>query len=231
MFAQSRILQPSYQDFLVESERSGQPLRPLVTIQCNFNAETVLKGFTVRYKAGTKQMTLYRNLLAKVCYEQGGVSLEEILVLFDLAQKVEEKRRQDRAFDEKYGDWLITSYAFISDLNPQVFPFYYKGNREVAEESLKPFLPSRQAYFGWIKNPVRSTPAEIRLRNPLKPQKALPPKRYIGVGYKDKGNRRDPAINGSPSWQDVANSEIMRAKEESDQRETKLGRVLSVLKD
>lgn len=28
--------------------------------------------------------------------------------------------------------------------------------------------------------------------------------KYIGVGYKDKGARRDPAKDGSPAWQEVA---------------------------
>jgi hypothetical protein len=183
----------------------------------------------VVYKTGTKQVTLYRNLLARVCYEQGGISLEEILVLYDLAQKMEEKRQKDRAFDEKYGTWLITSFDFISTLSPQVFPWTFQGNREEVEDTLRPFLPSRQAYFGWVKNPVRSTPVEIRLRNPLAPPKAIPPKRFIGVGYRDKGNRRDPAIDGSPSWQEIATSGLMRTKEDYPIRETRLGKVLPKL--
>jgi hypothetical protein len=36
--------------------------------------------------------------------------------------------------------------------------------------------------------------------------KLLPPKRYIGVGYKDKGNLRFSYYDGSPSWQDVAST-------------------------
>jgi len=28
--------------------------------------------------------------------------------------------------------------------------------------------------------------------------------KHIGVGYKDKGARRDPSKDGSPSWQEVA---------------------------
>jgi hypothetical protein len=180
----------------------------------------------VKIKTGTKQITLYRNLLAEIVYEQGGVSMEDILVLYDLASKMEEKRQKDKAFDEKYGGWLITSFEFISTLSPQVFPFNYTGNRQEAEKSLIPFLPSRQAYFGWRRNPVRSSPAEVRLRNPLRSPKTLPPKRFIGVGYQDKGNRRDPAVDGTPSWQQVATSEVMRSKEETPIRETVLSRLL-----
>ena len=32
----------------------------------------------------------------------------------------------------------------------------------------------------------------------------LPPTRYIGVGYKDKGARRNVTVDGTPAWQEVA---------------------------
>jgi hypothetical protein len=63
------------------------------------------------------------------------------------------------------------------------------------------------------------------LRNPLAPPTKLPAKRFVGVGYKDKGNRRDPAVDGSPSWQEVATSSKMR-NFVSVQRPTKLGAIL-----
>jgi hypothetical protein len=34
----------------------------------------------------------------------------------------------------------------------------------------------------------------------------VPPPRYIGVGYKDKGTRKKRSYDGSPSWQEVASS-------------------------
>lgn len=34
----------------------------------------------------------------------------------------------------------------------------------------------------------------------------VPPARYIGVGYKDKGSRKISSHDGSPSWQEVASS-------------------------
>jgi hypothetical protein len=166
----------------------------------------------VDYQKGTKLITLYRNLLAAIVYEQGGVSIEEILVLYDLALKMEEKRDKDQAFSEKYGNWLITSFQFLDKLGPKVFPFHCPESLRVqGEHFLMPYLPSRQAYFGWKRNPVRTTPARILLRNPLAPPPKIAPKRFLGVGYRDKGSRRDPAQDGSPSWQEVANSEKMRA--------------------
>jgi hypothetical protein len=48
--------------------------------------------------------------------------------------------------------------------------------------------------------------------------RAVPPKRFIGVGYKDKGSRRDPAFDGTPSWQETAQylSNLEREAEELD---------------
>lgn len=34
--------------------------------------------------------------------------------------------------------------------------------------------------------------------------KHLPPKRFIGIGYRDKGTAKDPAEDASPRWQEVA---------------------------
>lgn len=38
------------------------------------------------------------------------------------------------------------------------------------------------------------------------PLKEIKPKGYIGKGYTDKGTARNPAKDGSPSWQEVAMS-------------------------
>jgi len=37
-----------------------------------------------------------------------------------------------------------------------------------------------------------------------KEPKKFPPKRHIGVGYSDKGNRQDITVDGSQSWQEVS---------------------------
>lgn len=211
MFSTPRILQnPVSLNFESLSENLRQTLRPVITVPTDLE-QRLRGGYKVDYQKGTKLITLYRNLLAAIVYEQGGVSIEEVLVLYDLAIKMEEKRVRDGAFSEKYGLWLITTFQFMDKLQPKVFPFLCPiGLREQGEHFLTPYLPSRQAYFGWKRNPVRTTPARILLRNPLAPPPKIAPKRFLGVGYRDKGSRRDPAHDGSPSWQEVANSEKMR---------------------
>lgn len=212
MFSTPRILQsPERANFESLSENLRQTLRPVITVPTDLESR-LRGGYKVDYQKGTKLITLYRNLLAAIVYEQGGVSIEEILVLYDLALKMEEKREKDPAFSEKYGSWLITTFQFLDKLGPKVFPFHCPESLRVqGEHFLIPYLPSRQAYFGWKRNPVRTTPARILLRNPLAPPPKIAAKRFLGVGYRDKGSRRDPAKDGSPSWQDVASSEKMRA--------------------
>jgi hypothetical protein len=56
--------------------------------------------------------------------------------------------------------------------------------------------------------------------------KLLPPKRYIGIGYRDKGSARDPAQDGTPSWQEIASyiSNLERQIEEKlDELERSVG--------
>jgi len=206
-------LQPSIQTEEFSSLSANdlrQPLRPVITVPADLQAR-LSGGYKVKFQNGTKLITLYRNLLAAVVYEREGVSIEEILVLFELASELEEKRARDSAFSEKYGLWLITTFQFLDKLKPKVFPFICpEPLRSAGEHFLIPYLPSRQAYFGWKLNPVRTTPAKVILRNPLAPPQRLRPKRFMGVGYRDKGNRRDPAADGSPSWQEVAQSEQSR---------------------
>lgn len=62
-------------------------------------------------------------------------------------------------------------------------------------------LMTPRAFLGYentfsVKDFIRS---EDRSQRP-----SPPPQRYIGVGYRDKGNCRNSSYDGSPSWQEVA---------------------------
>jgi hypothetical protein len=41
-------------------------------------------------------------------------------------------------------------------------------------------------------------------------------KRYIGVGYKDKGSKRDLAKDASPNWQEVAATSALLSREKEE---------------
>jgi hypothetical protein len=67
------------------------------------------------------------------------------------------------------------------------------------------------AYFGKVKqNPP---PSLLRKRTPQQVRKIRNRKKFIGVGYKDHGNMKNKAVDGSPSWQEVANERLWQKEE------------------
>lgn len=196
LFSSSKVLsQP------LTSIASKAPV--LVTSAYRANLEFYLKGgFTVKVKNGTKQITFLRNLLASFIYEPGGGSIEDVLVLFELMERCTQKAEKDPEYCHKFGEWLITVHKIVAAWKIHSFPFHCPHPEEDIKH-LQPHLPSRQAYFGWKHNPVKGHSARVILRNQMKPPK-INPKRFVGVGYKDKGTRRDPAKDGSPHWKEVA---------------------------
>lgn len=193
----------------------------------NFEAEIQSGGFSVRIKNGLKRMTLFRFLTAKLLYEtEEGLHLDEFLVLYSLYYDLWDVK--DSSFIEKYDDWFQkTQMFFVSLARSQNFPV--RLNKEKMDDeffqSFEPFLPSKQAYFGLKgQRNIRSS-FEIRLNCSLPPQR-IKPKRFVGVGYRDKGTRRDLAKDGSPAWQEVSrhNFELdRRAEEELEESKDHLG--------
>lgn len=75
------------------------------------------------------------------------------------------------------------------------------------EENLKGFfLPQRntRTELEKLKDSYNIKP----YRSLGTPLNELPPKAYIAKGYTDKGTAKEPAIDGSPAWQEVASKDI-----------------------
>lgn len=79
-------------------------------------------------------------------------------------------------------------------------------------------LPNMYEYYGrktyWDINKF------ILLGQRAKRRKAKN-KRFLGVGYKDKGNRKNIAEDGSPSWQEVASATEYKTKWEEIEEDDK----------
>jgi hypothetical protein len=71
--------------------------------------------------------------------------------------------------------------------------------------NLSEFMLSRRQRYA-LKKTFSSVRKSYSLRLRVFEKQHLPPKRYIGVGYKDKGSRKNIAFDGSPSWQEVASN-------------------------
>lgn len=161
--------------------------------------------FRIRYGGSVKKITLFRNLLAKLCYSR--VSIEEILVIYDLYEQMVVESEAKEEFDRKYGAWLITCYGLLNQINPQSYPYQLPDElKEIWVTELVPLLPSEKAFKSWKGNPVNRDSFRVTLDLQLKVRK---PSGYkIGKGYTDKGTARNPAVDASPSWQHLAQSHI-----------------------
>jgi len=192
----------------------------------NLEEEIKTGGFKVKIKRGIKRKTLFRFLLAKLMFEEDGLHLDEYLTLFSLYCDLCDI--EDEAFRLKYDDWFSRHYRFFSELaKASTFPvrLNMENVTDVLLKQMSPLLPSKQAYFGLKGQRNIRLGFEIQLNSNLPPVR-IRPKAFIGVGYRDKGTRRDYAKNGSPSWQEVSchNFELdRRAEEELDVQYDYLG--------
>lgn len=176
------------------------------------------KGYTMKLRAGTKKVTLVRFLLAKMVYgkEGEGLSLEEFLVFHEIAFALLESKDPNLI-----GKWEL-SLSRISQLIPVMaeikeFPVVLSAeSRSHLVDFFKddPILPNPEAYFGLMGNRDLRNSFRIQFRSQWIPPKRV--ERYIGVGYKDKGTRRVPELDGSPSWQDVAREFANREREQEE---------------
>jgi len=68
-----------------------------------------------------------------------------------------------------------------------------------------PLLPSEEASYGYLNQIVKNLDKLLtKVSLPRSVRTKSVKTRYIGVGYKDKGNLRISSFDGSPSWQEVS---------------------------
>jgi len=174
--------------------------------------ETILRKGTyhLKIKKGIKKKDLFRFLLAKMLYEEEeGLHIDEFLVLWELYLQLEGLLEKDPSFREKYGAFFENTFYFFQMLaSSKEFPIrveqcetpeYLKRISSV----LEPMLPSRSAYFGLKGQKSLRSGFSLVFQDEILVRKIAPGRR-IGVGYRDKGSRRDPAVDGSPDWREVA---------------------------
>jgi hypothetical protein len=174
----------------------------------------IQKGFKMKIRKGTKRMTLFRYLLSKLLYDSGGLHLDEYLCLFELYLQFFESK--DPVFISKYGQDLVNITGFIQNLGEQRdFPIHWTRESTSEEieyaQSFGTLSLTHDGYFGMRGNRDIKSCFRISLEDSLSPQR-FPPQRFIGVGYRDKGSRRELQIDGSPSWQEVG-SEFTQLEE------------------
>lgn len=81
-----------------------------------------------------------------------------------------------------------------------------KLGEQMKSKLTKFHLPERN--LSTVEKHVKSYYSLHPMKSLGRPVKELPPKAYVGKGYTDKGTARNPAKDGSPSWQEVAQAYV-----------------------
>jgi hypothetical protein len=164
-------------------------------------------GVRVTYKKGLKRVTLQRYLASRLVYKADEVSFAEILVLYDNLIWLLEKALIDPGFHRVFNEDLESLAEILKNtrLTEKSFKSSLVKLSNEIRISCSGFLYPQRNLAGVAKY-VSGHFHVLPHREQGTLTKELRPKAYIGVGYKDKGTRRDPAYDGSPGWQEVAMS-------------------------
>lgn len=176
---------------------------PSLLPQPTWLEDQIKGGFSVKLRKGLKRMTLFRFLVSKTLYGVDGIDLGEYLTLYHLYFELSENK--DPGFKKKYEDWFERIKPFFIDLG-QVTEFPVRIDSEVNKKLvtyLGPTIPDYRGFCALLGEKYLRNSFKIQLNNSLFPQK-IRSKNFVGVGYRDKGTRRDLAVDGSPSWQEVS---------------------------
>jgi hypothetical protein len=171
------------------------------------------KGYKVIIRKGSNRFKLLQYLLGRYRYDPEGLHLEDYLVLFDVYYQLLEQKSP--SFAEKLQ--LLVSEDLLEIMKKlqqvKIFPAIPK---DVTKERLSKiqWIPSGNAYFGQKGQGYTSRGYRLVFNDTLVPRK-FPPKAFIGVGYKDKGSRRNSAEDGSPSWQEIGTHFANQEREQS----------------
>jgi hypothetical protein len=164
-------------------------------------------GARVAYGKRLRRMTLQRYLVSQVAYKEEEVTFGTVLVMYDNLLWCQDKSEKDPHFQQKFGQSLTTLAELLKGMrfHPSSFRYTIKRLAAKIRADLGDFIYPKRNLPG-IELHVKGHFQVLPHRESGTPRKQLPERRRIGVGYRDKGHRRDPAWDGSPSWQEVAQS-------------------------
>lgn len=152
-----------------------------------------------------KRVGLQRYLCSKAAYEVEKVVLTDLIALFQNHLWLQSKAEVDIEFKQKFGSTLEVLTRLLKELN-LASGLTERALRQFGsrlKQDLGSFLfPSRN--YAQMKSKFSGTYTPIYHRPLGTPNKLIPPKKFIGKGYGDKGTAKKPELDASPSWQDVA---------------------------
>lgn len=154
-----------------------------------------------------RRITLQRYLLSKLVYEKEKLTTAEFVAIFENQLWLERKCATDSEFLQKFGKTLevlskiLKEINFRADFNDLTLSRF---QRKVKEQLESDFLFPRRNYPQIdlrYRGFVQAVDPNLAL---LERRSKRTSRRRIGIGYRDKGTLKNPAKDGSPSWQEVA---------------------------
>jgi hypothetical protein len=162
-------------------------------------------GMRVTYAKNLRRITLQRFIVSRIVWQPETVTFTELLALYDNQLWLEDKASKDPSFLQKFGSFLEKLSTELKQhrityktLNPSIHRLS-TGLKETAEGHL---IPARNLHT--TEQHVKGRFHVVPTKESGIPTRELPPVKVIGRGYRDKGTYRDPAWDGSPSWQELA---------------------------
>lgn len=162
-------------------------------------------SFDFRKRGITEMFNAVKFLFSYSFYEERLLNEKQSYVFMGLLDSLLSVRDHDwnkahrKQLLEIADQWTLMTNL---DSHPRrtIYPFL-----RIVEWKLKEKILRSHEYYGRKKFWALSRwliPINRRTKRPP------PPQAYVGVGYKDKGNKRDTAMDGSPSWQLVASQQL-----------------------
>jgi hypothetical protein len=163
-----------------------------------------------------KRISLQRYLLSKFYYEVDRIKEADVVCLFENQLWLESKSLKDSQFYRKFGKEVFYLSELLKNQNSsELSPKSLRRLTLRFTSNVPDFLVPKRNYGQWKSrfagsfhlNPILSK--EVRdFYNPK-----VPDRRRVGVGYRDKGSKRDLAYDGSPDWTEVSKDQAFQEKE------------------
>lgn len=155
------------------------------------------------YRKGIRRITLQRFLVTKLVKFPGTITLLELNALYDNMLWCLAKSESDPGFNQKFGETLEVIKRVLNKVRVgnQVRNIR-RLSEELQKQNLESFLyPERN--LPQIQKKLTETIYVLNGELGV-PTNRIPPRNFIGKGYRDHGCLKDQAWDGSPSWQEVA---------------------------
>lgn len=154
-----------------------------------------------------RRVTLQRYLCCKIAHFPDHVKDRDLWALFQNQIFLQSKALREKDFSANFAISLELLAKILKEVNLSrglTEGAILKLKTRILQELPDFTLPRRNykhidSLIGGSYHIIFSNPEGVLNRD-------LPPTRYIGVGYKDKGSARNEAEDASPGWQEIASS-------------------------